>query len=263
MVALKLLLLAAVICSWNRGVSSGPLPPALPPPSPKPGPTPFQTPQNAPPPPLVPIPLQPNQCSFGVENTEIHATGNLAESNSLYVLANDPATCSGFIDSLEICYLVTGSLSSASNLHIFTFRPQYSNSGVKSYNKMDGTSVLLESGNLEGAEADCQYVQPEEVLWLREGDVLGFITSEGISTLLTTSDERDLYLYTPGAKQKRRKRLSVQDVLSVQSIASSELLQANETVTPVLKIVMSKWCLCSLLTCLNKYLSPPRQQCGQ
>ena len=263
MAALKLLLLAAVMCSRNRRAVSEPLPPDLPPPPPKPSPTP-QTPQNAPPPPLVPIPLQPNQCSFGVEDTGISASGDYAEPNSLYLLANDPAACSGFIDNLEICYLVTGSLSSTADLHIFTFRPQFLNGGVKSYRKMDGTSVVLEPGNLEGAEAECQYVQPEEVLWLREGDVLGFITNEGIGTLLTTSNERDLYLYAPsGAKRKRGRRLSAQDVFSVQSIAMSELLQANETVTPLLKIVMSKCFLCSPLTCLNVCLSPPRQQFGQ
>lgn len=264
MAALKLLLLTAVICIWNRRVLGEPLPPDLPPPPPKPSPTPSQTPQNAPPPPLVPIPLQPNQCSFGVEDARISATGHYAEPNSLYLLANDPATCSGFINNLEICYLVTGSLSSSDDFHIFAFRPQFLNGAVRSYRKVDGTSVVLQPGNLEGAEAECQYVQPEEVLWLREGDVLGFITGEGVVTLLTTSNERDLYLYTPsGTKQKRGKRLSAQDVFSMQSIANSELERANETVTPLLKIVMSKWFLCSPLACLNMCLSPSRQQFGQ
>ena len=202
--------------------------------------TPAPSPQHFPPPPLMPQPIQPNQCSFGVENSGGNTAGGFADANALYFLANDPAVCTGIIDNLEICFLVT-SFTSSSNLHILTFRPQSSDSGVKSYSKVDETSFTVTSENLEGAVVECQYLQPENNLYLREGDVLGFITNQGVRVYLSASNERDLYQYVPGSKRKRRKRLSVQEAFQVQSITNSDLIQGNATVTPVMKIVMSKY----------------------
>ena len=223
---------------------------SLPPPPPRPlakavpssarlTPSPVPSPHHFPPPPLMPQQLLPNQCSFGTENSGGNTAGGFADANALYFLANDPAVCTGVIDNLEICFLVT-SFTSGSNLHILTFRPQSSGRGVESYIKVDETSFTVTSENLEGAVVECKYLQPENNLYLEEGDVLGFITNQGVRIYLSASNEKDLYQYLPGSKRKRRKRLSVQEAFQVQSVANSDLIPKNATVTPVLKIVMSK-----------------------
>ena len=287
MVSRKLLLsLLLVICSEFHGAfcasrrAPDPGPP-MPNPaqtSPEPDETaaaiPGATPNHAPPPPLIPIPLQPNQCSFGVDDVDGADGAGYAETNALYILANDPAKCPGIMDSLEICFFITEALSSSYGIQILSFRPQYSSGGdIQSYRKLNGMYIEIEQNydTSESGEAVCQIIEPENSLRLSNRDVLGFATGQGLNIALTSSNDRDLFQYVPsdgGSEQKRRKRFSVQDASNLNSIPTTQLQQANNTVIPALKIVMSKCffvqSLLIVMTCLNGYLSPSRyQQCQQ
>ena len=257
MVLKKLLLWTAVICSIihgsfcakSRGSENPPMPPPAPPAQATPNTT---TPHHIPPPSLISVTLLPNQCSLGAENTDAVDSERYAEANALYILANDPAECSGFIDSLDLCFFITEVINSSYSIQILSFRPQYSSNGdIRSYRKLSRASVNIdidfEFFNAEGGDAICQIVEPEERLSLSEGDILGFATGQGFNIGHIISDDRGLFLYVPPQRRKH----SEQDVSDIEFIRTTQLKQDNKTATPALKIVMSK---CFLSLCCFPFL---------
>ena len=249
----KIFCLTAVLCSILHGSLCDrkqgnqdipPLPPPPPPPAVKPTmATPSPTPQNVPPPPLTPAPLLPDQCSFGAANLDSVDSSGYAEANTLYVLANDPAECSGIVDSIELCFYITGAVENSYSMQFLSFRKRYSSGGaVRSYRKFGASSVSLatDAANGEGGGVICEIVDLDGALRLSEGDVLGFITEQGLSIAFSASEGRHVFRYVPSSEQRREKRLSDEQVSELQSISTTQLKQANTTATPVLKIVMSK-----------------------
>lgn len=263
----RLLFWTAIICSLLHGGYHAkktaahrprPRPPSPRPPLPSPPlvpsseaapvtePTP--TPRHSPSPPPIPVPLQPNQCSFGAENAYPTDFQGHMETDVLYVLANHSADCAGFVDSLEFCYFynTTEAKNSSYTIHLLSFRPQYNTSGdVQLYRKANEASVDVEADFFNTSKGDgslCQVIEPKDRLSLSEGDVIGFATQQGLSIALMASDEKGIFQYVPS--DTMQKQLSVQDLLQLESIPTAQLKQANNTATPVLKIVMSKCVLC-------------------
>ena len=268
----RLLFWTAIICSLLHGGYYAKKSPARPPrpgpprPPPRPPPPPLSpsspplvssseaavteptpTPRHSPSPPPIPVPLQPNQCSFGAENAYTTDFQGYLETDVLYVLANHPADCAGFVDSLEFCYFYNtteAKNSSYTTIHLLSFRPLYNTSGdVQLYRKINGASVDIEAffNTSKGDGTLCQVIKPEDRLSLREGDVIGFATEQGFNIALMASDEKGVFQYVPSDSMQQE--LSVH-VLQLESIPTAQLKQANNTATPVLKIVMSKCLLC-------------------
>lgn len=225
---------------------------------------PTPTPHITPSPPPIPVPLSPNQCSFGAENayTLTDFRGHM-ETDVLYLLVNHPADCAGFIDSLEFCYFynTTEAMNSSYTIHLLSFRPLYYTSGDESgdielYRKLSGASVdiAVDSFNKsKGGGTRCQVIEPEDRLSLSEGDVIGFVTEQGFNMALMASDEKGIFQYVPS--DSLQQQFSLKDVLELESILTTQLKQANNTATPVLKIVMSKCLLClvSLMVLLASF----------
>ena len=246
-----LCMLHGALCSKKQGGQNVPPPhPPKPPPPPQPRPatpTPAPTPQNVPPPPLTPAPLLPNQCAFGADNLDaVDSSVGYAEASAVYVLANDPAECSGVIDSIDLCFFITESAATSYSVHFLAFRKRYTTGGaVRSYRKVGAATVELSTEynvNRESGEAVCEMLDMVSgALTLSQGDVLGFVTEPGVSIAFASLGKKDVFRYVPSAsEQRRRKRISSQDVSELQSISFSELQQANITATPVLKIIMSE-----------------------
>ena len=251
-------ILRGTLCRGKQGHEKHP-PPPPPPPPPSPGSEilstllPKSTPQHIPPPPLKPETLLPNQCFFGSENIDaVDSSEGYADANALYILANDPAECSGIVDSVEICYYIT---EVSSSIQFVSFRRKYSSNVVEAYRKLSTASLDVEinAGNVESGEAFCDYL--ELGLSLSKGDVLGFITDEGFNVAIITSDDRDVFWYVPPSEQERRKRSSLNFVSELQSIPTTQLRQANTSGTPALRIVMSKWLPYSKLLCCDPNIS--------
>ena len=87
-----------------------------------------------------------------------------------------------------------------------------------------------------------QYVsmpsQRLHALTLNKGDILGFIIlSKGdLKTVLITTNEKSLFICVPEVMQRTS---------TLSSILSSQLKQVNGTVTPLLKVVLSKCFHCT------------------
>ena len=249
----KLFLFTVVICSIFHGVlcrkeqdnQGRPPPPPPPPPPPVKPPsttvaTPLPSPHNVPPPPLTPAPLLPNQCSFGEADLDsIDSSEGYAEANTLYILANDPAECSGIVDMLELCFYVTGDVKNAYSVQFLAFQRRYAGGAVRSYHRLGTASANVGTYFVdgEGGEAACEILDLD--LRLNEGDVLGFVTEQGFSIAFSASDGRNVFQYVPSSQQQRQQ--SADDVSELQYLSATELKQANNTATPVLKIIMSKW----------------------
>lgn len=245
----RLLFWTAVICSLLHGRycttnSAPPRPPRPPPPPPaqatsssaaEPTPTPAHTPSP-------PVPLQPNQCSFGAENIYSADFQGYSEADALYILLNHPAECPGVADSLELCYFITEAKNASYTIHLLSFRPlYYTSDDIQFFGKLSGVSVDIITEFFSGG-ANCQVIEVEEKLSLGKGDVLGFVTEEGFNIALMTSDENDLFQYVPSNTDQ----FSLQDVLNLETIPITQLKQFNNTAIPALKIVLSK-CLISLI----------------
>ena len=246
----KLFLFTVVICSIFHGVmcrkeqdNQGRPPPPPPRPPPPPGTTeatPLPSPHNVPPPPLTPAPLLPNQCSFG--DADLDSSEGYAEANTLYILANDPAECSGIVDSLELCFYITGDVKNAYSVQFLAFQRRYADGAVRSYHRLGTASANVGTYFVdgEGGEAACEILDLANVLRLNEGDVLGFVTEQGFSIAFSASDGRNVFRYVPSSQQQGQKQLSADDVSALQYLSATQLKQANNTATPVLKIIMSK-----------------------
>lgn len=243
--------LHGVLCRGNHGQENASPPPPPAPPKPHSGRNftrttvliPQSTPQNIPPPPLEPDILLPNQCYFGPENVDAvdESSEGYADANALYLLANDPAECSGIIDSFDLCYYITEVVSSYS-IRFITFRREYSSNIIAAYRKINGDSMDIERdfANIESGEAFCDIVELDNVLSLSEGDVLGFITTQGFNVALMASDDRSVFRYVPSSDENEQQRKRSFMVNDLQSILATQLIQANNTATPALKIIMSK-----------------------
>lgn len=200
---------------------------------------------NVPPPPLTPPPLLPNQCTFGEANTDsVDNADGYAKSNTLYVLASDPAECTGIVDSFELCYYTNGAGETTYSVDLLAFRKVYSGGDVQSFRKLRSVSVELgaELVNSEGGEASCETVDLASHFRLREGNVLGFVAGDDLNIAFGASDDKGIYEYVP-ASENRRRELSSEDVSELESFSATELKQANNTAKPVLKIIMSKLAL--------------------
>lgn len=185
------------------------------------------------------IPLQPNQCSSGAENIAdpIEVAG-YADSNTLYVLANDQVTCTGHIYSLKICFFIAEPTNSRSTpvVSILIFRQKHSSDVLQSYQKVAKASFNVR--HVQSGQLQCQYIKPEDTVRLHEGDTLGFISDEDINIVLVTSSEKNLFAYVPEAAMQGTSNSTL------SSILGSQLKQLNESVTPLLKVVLSKCSYC-------------------
>ena len=218
-----------ILCTRRPGSGNHPPPPPPRPPAPAPSNSnkPIPTSHPIPSPPLKPPALLPNQCSLGAENAD--AIDGYVEANTLYILAEDPAECSGVIDSLFFCFFVSESMSSS--IQLLSFRQQYSSDGdIQSYRKLGGSYADIEVNEASGGVM-CQILKPNDALSLSEGDVLGFATKQGFNIALMKLNDTHSFQY-----------ISFEDESELQSIPTTQLTQANDTATPVLKIVMSKCC---------------------
>ena len=222
-----------ILCARSRrpGPDNHPPPPPPPPRPPTPassnstGPIPTSHPI---PPPLVPSTLLPNQCSFGVENAD---ADGYAAANTLYILAGDPAKCSGTIDSLFFCFSISESVRhSKYTIQLISFRQHYSSNGdLQSYRKLGGAHADIEVDEESGGIA-CRIIKPNNTLSLSEGDVLGFATEQGFHIALTKiNDTHIIFQFMP-----------FEDELESIPATQPTTEQANHTATPVLKIVISK-----------------------
>ena len=203
--------------------------------------SPASTPHNIPLPPLKPAKLLPNQCSFGIEHTDAVASAetDYAEANTLYVLANDPAGCSGIIHSVELCFYVTEAVSSHAIQFLSFWLQASSASDGQVYRKRNAVSTnIYVDVNASGGDAFCQTIA-DRTLSLNEGEVLGFATKQGFNIALVASDNRDIFQYVPTNEQQKAEPFSVQDASDLKFIPTVQLLQANITAIPALKITMS------------------------
>lgn len=187
----------------------------------------------------------------------IDSTKGYAESDTLYILANDPAECSGIVDGLELCFYVTGFAKDSYSVQFLSFRKRYAEGALRSYRRI-GEAVTASVGtyfvNGETGEAACETIDMASVLRLSEGDVLGFATEEGLSVAFSASDDRNVFQYVPSSEQQQRqKRLSARDISELQYLPVTQLKQANATATPVLKIIMSK-CLVLLMEIISEFI---------
>ena len=258
-VAVSCSIFCGTLCRKKPNAENG-APPPPPPPAPRPPPPPpptptsggssgksanltaslLPTPQNIPPPNLKPIPLQPNQCAFGADSTDtVDSADGYAEANLLYLLVNDPAECSGIIESIEICFYITEATKYSYILQFLSFRLQTS---PEAYRKVSAVSADVEISfvDTEGGEEICQIVELEHTLGLNEGDFLGFVTEHGFNiAFISSNDNKGIFQYIPSNDGTSSEHKKV-DVSNVQSIPTTQLKQANTTATPALKIVMSK-----------------------
>ena len=172
----------------------------------------------------------------------IDSSEGYAEANTLYILANDPAECSGIVDGLEFCFYINGDVKDSYSVQFLAFRRRYANGAVRSYHRIGTASVDVGTYfvNGEGGEAACEIIDLSSILRLNEGDVLGFVTEQGLSIAFSSSEDRDVFQYVPSSDQQRQKRLSAEDVSELQYLSATQLKQANNTATPVLRIIMSK-----------------------
>ena len=183
----------------------------------------------------------------------IDSTKGYAESDTLYILANDPAECSGIVDGLELCFYVTGFAKDSYSVQFLSFRKRYAGGALRSYRRI-GEAVTASVGtyfvNGENGEAACETIDLASILRLSEGDVLGFATEEGLSIAFSASDDRNVFQYVPSSEQQQRQK---RDISELQYVPVTQLRQANTTATPVLKIIMSK-CLVLLMAIISEFI---------
>ena len=255
-----------ILCSLFYGVlSRRPGPdnrPPPPPPPPHPPMPPIPVPSNStepmptsesshpippPPPPLIPHALLPNQCSFGVESAA-DTTDGYAEANTLYILAGDPAECSGTIDSLFFCFSMSELVRySKHTIQFISFRQHYSSDGdLQSYRKLGRAHVDIEVNEESGGIA-CRIIKPNDTLSLSAGDVLGFVTEQGFHIALTNINDTHIFQFMP-----------FEDELESIPATQSTTQQVNNTATPVLKIVMSKCLRIAIILCMCDWIIPFR-----
>ena len=212
------------ISNGEPGSASGLLPPVQQPPMPPPGPQ----------------PLLQGQCVVGAESSEPSGTTRMyADPEKLYIDVNRPAKCGGVVVRWEVCFAVEGTSRVLGNVHLrlVVFRPE--NGG--SYEVGPQTTLDLDPGvNIEAASATCRYIDAAEdaiTVNVREGDVVGFISSSRIRVALSASERSTLYEHRPMPTEQQG---SVANALGSEDVLQRDLQLVGPSVAPLLRVVISK-----------------------
>ena len=201
-------------------------------------------------PPLGPRPLLFGQCAVGAESAQASGIVELADAERLYVDVGRPAECSGVVARWEVCFSDQAARAPVTNAQIAVLRPQDS----MIYRLSSVSELSLDPGDSEAAEAVCQYIDAQTGIIVEQGDVIGFIGSDGIRIALSTHSSRSLYVYTQ-SMQSQDGQLS-----SIGPVQQSQLQQLQQAVAPLIRIVISKFLIyyCSFMygfqvLCMSSY----------
>ena len=188
-----------------------------------------QPPREPPLPPPGTQPLLPDQCATGVEVADLNTAVGFAVAERLHVDLGGAAQCRGVVVRWELCYSVEpGSLSGTDDLKLVVFRE--TNGGTRYKTSVYEVDVV-EADPESVDESTCQYAEPQEEVWIREGDHLGFISGGSIRVALTSSEGSSFYQYTS---------LLQGGVSNIESVQEDQLQLMNQTIAPVIRAVMSK-----------------------
>lgn len=102
-------------------------------------------------------------------------------------------------------------------------------------------SVSSRRGPSEGGNFYCDAIDSEDAVFVRQEDLLGFVCGERVRILFTgtTSSGGMLRVYNITIHQGRRKRES--PLLGIGSVQADQFESVNQTVTPLLRVIMSKF----------------------
>jgi len=205
--------------SVNSSLLQFPRPPPVPPAPPLP-------PDD---PPLGPRPLLLGQCAVGAESAQTSGLVEFADAERLYVDVGRPAECSGVVARWEVCFRDLA--APAANVQIAVLRPQ--NSTMHRFSSV--SELRLDPGDSEAAEPVCQYLEATVDVVVEQGDLIGFMSSDGIRIALSTHSSRSLHVYTQSI-QSQDGRLS-----SIGPVQQNQLRQLRQAVAPLIRIVISKF----------------------
>ena len=205
-------------------------------PRPRPRPPPPVSP-SIPGTPLAPRSLLLGQCIVGAESAQMNHIVEFANADRLYVDVGRPAECGGVIARWEVCFGGHATPMASTNLQIAVFRP--GNSEMV-YHLVSVSNLSLVPGEPEAAEAICQSHDATTEVMVEQGDLIGFVSGDGVGIGLSTYNAtRHLHVYIQNIQEGLLSALG--------TLQLSQLQQLRQAVVPLIRIVLSKFLILSLL----------------
>ena len=203
--------------------------------------------------------LEDGQCDIGAVNSSILSSSPLyADAGRLYVDFWQPAQCSGEVVRWEFCYIsqmVRSGPGSRPNSDQNTITAvvlrRDTDAEPGSYRIINVYDINIDGakGSSEGYLTVSDYIDSEDGVFMERGDLLGFVCDERFRIIFTSSSSNESQ---PGGAIRVFNISSTQQDTSGGNWASYllnmnpiredqfESLKLNDSVTPLLRAIMSK-----------------------
>ena len=197
------------------------------------------------------------QCDLGTINLSVvsqSSASRYADAGRLYVDFGQPAQCTGELIRWEFCFTVvqsgSGSVTSSAGQSTITMavlrREAQTLRIINVYDINIDLSAKGRSGPSEGDHTVCNFIDSEDAVFMEHGDVLGFVCGERVRIIFT--DSSLLQGQTgPGAmigvfniSSMQRGTTRRNNLLGIGSIQEDQFELINESMTPLLRVIMSK-----------------------
>ena len=201
------------------------------------------------------------QCDVGTVNTSVFNASRYADAGRLYVDFRQPAQCSGEVIRWEFCYIVLmvqsgpGS-STSSDQNTITAAVLRRDTEVEGYHVINVYNINVDGinekrGSSQGVSTSCYFIDSEDV-FMEHRDLLGFICGERVRIIFTSSPGQGQPSSSSGDTTRVFNISSMQQDASGGNRASSllgmipiqedQFESINDSVTPLLRVIMSKQC---------------------
>ncbi len=168
-----------------------------------------------------------------------------------------PAQCSGEVIRWEFCYIVVQSgprSSTSTDQSIITAAVLRRDMDIQGYQYRIINAYNI---NVDGARGSskkdltaCDFIDSEDAIFMERGDLLGFTCGERVRIVFTNSLQGQPGVSSPGGMIRVFNISTMQRdtsgssrascLLEMSSIREDQLESLNESVTPLLRVIMSK-----------------------
>lgn len=196
--------------------------------------------------------MQYGQCDTGANSSTIFCATQHAQPGRLYVDTGLPITCMGIVVRLEYCYTVVSvgpGRSSQSFISLVVLRRDEQTQAYHIVNVSDFTveNVARSSESNEEYPTFCDFIDSDSHgLFVHQGDLFGFVCGERVRILFTSVHQdqmgcsNTLRVYNISSRQTNSYGDTASTLLRVGSIQADQFELVNQSITPMLRVIMSK-----------------------
>lgn len=173
------------------------------------------------------------QCRLGPMFSSTLTRTFVADQNSLYVDISRPATCSGRITSVEMCFVLDNESSASLSVDVIVLRRQGTDYRIVDSQLVPANPFSERDDQLTTNAKICQNITLTNDLRLYEGDFIGFSCRNAIRIAFTE---------VPNQRGDLRSVDDVQPVFGLETIADGRLRtdSRNESELPMFRVTIGK-----------------------